>query len=223
MYDAYLFDMDGLLLDTERVGLSAFLTVLARYDVQAPDAEAFFISLIGGAQDKNRARVQAYLPGHIDIDGFGTDWHAQMDALMHEAVPLRPYVREVLETVATRARPMAVVTSTHGTRARAKLQKAGIIDYFDVVIAGDEVPASKPDPAPYIAAAQALNTHAPYCAAFEDSDTGIAAAVAAGCHAVQIPDLRAPDMPLPKLGQHVATDLRDALERIDAHAKMALG
>jgi len=74
------------------------------------------------------------------------------------------------------------------------------------------VAANKPDPEPYLHAARVLGVDPADCAAFEDSDTGITAAIRAGCMAVQIPDLRTPNTPLPNLGQRVARDLRHAVE-----------
>jgi beta-phosphoglucomutase-like phosphatase (HAD superfamily) len=109
---------------------------------------------------------------------------------------------------------MAVVTSTHGVSARAKLSKAGILDYFELVKAGDEVSANKPDPAPYLEAALALGVPANDCVAFEDSDLGTTAAKRAGCRTFQIPDLRPKDQPLPVLGQEVAADLGEAAAKL---------
>lgn len=221
MFDGYLFDMDGLLLDTERVALTAFQTMLARVGAQAPDSEAFFLSLIGGSAARNQDRVIGYLPDHVDHAQFGAGWMTEMDAIMARDVPLRPYVREVLDALSEQGARMAVVTSTGGERARSKLAHAGILEHFAHVIGGDEVSENKPHPAPYLMGAEKLGVAATRCAAFEDSDTGIAAAVAAGCHAVQVPDLRDPNVDLPELGQHVAEDLRAAVELLHARGVSA--
>ena len=108
---------------------------------------------------------------------------------------------------------MAVVTSTNRAPALAHLEHAGLLDYFELVVGGDEVSANKPDPAPYLQAAAALGVDPTQCAAFEDSDLGTQAAVSAGCLTTQIPDLR-PPVPLPALGQKVAANLVEAMQNL---------
>ena len=207
--------MDGLLLDTERVGLQAFLTVCARHDISPAEAEPFFLSLIGGAMQVNIDKSKIFFEGRADAMEFGVAWNAQKQKVMQEHVPLRPYVREVIETLSASGAKMAVVTSTLGAPARHELARVGLLPHFTAVIAGDEVTANKPDPAPYLQGAAALGLDPKDCAAFEDSDTGITAAMGAGCRAVQIPDLR-PDVPLPDLGQMVARNLKEAVEMVSS-------
>lgn len=211
MPQGYLFDMDGLLLDTERVGLQSFLTVCETFDIERAHAEPFFLSLIGGSREVNAAKAETFLDRRVCHKEFEIQWLAHKDQLMEEGVPLRPFVRDVIGGLAKTGAKMAVVTSTIGERARAELARAGLLDHFALVVAGDEVSANKPDPAPYLQGAAALGVDPKHCAAFEDSDTGITAAVRAGCRAVQIPDLRPENKPLPDLGHFVAQDLRAAL------------
>lgn len=211
----FLFDMDGLLLDTERVGLKAFAMVCARHDIGADEAEPFFLSLIGGSLAVNVAKSKVFFEGRVDAIDFGVAWNAQKQALMQDDVPLRPFVREVIESLAASGAQMAVVTSTLGDPARHELARVGLLPHFKAVIAGDEVSANKPDPAPYLQGAAALGFDPRDCAAFEDSDTGITAAMGAGCRAVQIPDLRPVSVALPNLGQLVARDLKEAVALVN--------
>lgn len=208
----FLFDMDGLLLDTERLGLKLFAQICAELDIAPERSEPVFLSLIGGSKAVNSAKVAEFLHGRLDIDGFERAWVAGKATLLADAIPLRPYVREVITGLAAQGTRMVVVTSTVGAVARHELDQAGLLPHFHHVIAGDEVTANKPDPAPYLQGAAALGLDPKDCAAFEDSDTGITAAIRAGCMAVQIPDLRTPNTPLPNLGQRVARDLRHAVE-----------
>lgn len=208
---ALLFDMDGLLLDTERLLLTIAVDDLAKVGVDPAAAEALFVSCVGSSNAHTKAQLAEVLPDGLSADAFFTDWFAKADAQMAQSVPLRPYVRESLSSLADDRRRMAVVTSTSGDRARAHLTHAGLLDYFEFVVGGDEVTANKPDPAPYLTAAARMGVDPQDCHAFEDSDRGITSAVRAGCVSTQIPDLRAPDVPLPDLGQRVAEDLRQAL------------
>lgn len=213
--EALLFDMDGLLLDTERQHLIAFQEIMDDLGIAKPDEdEAFFLTLVGCSMQTTRESLDAYVPAHVGAAGVLAAWDARADARARQDVPLRPFVREVLSALHAKGHRMAVVTSTQGQRARAKLEKTGLLPFFEVVRGGDEVSANKPDPAPYLETAAALGVRASASCAFEDSDRGIASAVAAGCLSTQIPDLRPQGLALPDLGQEVAADLKAAVVRL---------
>ena len=210
----FLFDMDGLLLDTERAGLEVFYLKTKEFGYDYAAVERFYLSIIGGYKTQIEEKIRSFLPAHVDFKAFQDDYWIALDAYLDEHLTLRPYAREVLCELQSKGYPMAVVTSTLGERARRKLKQADLFDKFVAVVGGDEVSANKPDPAPYILAAQMIGMDPCDCAAFEDSDTGITAAVHSGAKAVQIPDMRPADKPLPALGQIVANDLRYALDLI---------
>ncbi|WP_299774668.1 HAD family phosphatase [uncultured Tateyamaria sp.] len=214
MPDAFLFDMDGLILDSERVYGAVARDILVPHGFAAHAIDAHFLTLVGVSGDAARHRLALFLGPDFDLNGFNVAWHAEVSRRVAETVPLRPTVRDSLERLAGQGARMAVVTSTNGDTARKHLDKAGLLRHFEAVVGGNEVPARKPDPAPYLQAATALAVDPTRCAAFEDSDSGITAAVRAGCIAVQVPDLRPVDTPLPSLGQRVAPDLWAAIEEV---------
>ncbi|MEP1538194.1 MAG: HAD family phosphatase [Paracoccaceae bacterium] len=209
---AFLFDMDGLLLDTERVIMETFLEIFAPFDVSTETVTHFFLGLVGSSSAETQRQLLTFLPNDLPYDTFVSEWHTNFGAKMAKDVPIKPHVSECLKMLAEQGHRMAVVTSTKGDQARHHLTGAGLINHFELVTGGDEVSANKPDPAPYLETAQALGVSASDCFAFEDSDRGITAAVRAGCRAVQIPDLRPANKPLPDLGQHVAADFRQAMQ-----------
>ena len=202
--------MDGLLLDTERRGMGIFADIVQPHGLAAPEAQALFRRCVGRGEAATVALIEAALPG-TDGAAVEADWHRAMDAAVADGVPLRPTVAEALARIAGHGVPVAVVTSTRTARARAHLEQAGLLARFVDVIGGDRVPAPKPDPAPYLAGAAALGLPPGDCAAFEDSDTGTRAALAAGCRVWQVPDLRPPDTPVPQMGQQVAATLAEAV------------
>ncbi|MEX0287169.1 MAG: HAD family hydrolase [Paracoccaceae bacterium] len=212
---AYLFDMDGLLLDSERLARESFVHVAQANGLPGDDAAQFFLTLIGTSSKEGTRRTLAYLPEHLDVVAFEDQWRDHYEAAIKRGVPVRPTVLEALERLSGQGARMAVVTSTRGERARRKLQIAGIFDHFEFVLGGDEVSANKPDPAPYLEAAARINLPAAQCAAFEDSDLGTAAAVASGARVVQVPDLRPEGVPLPDLGQLIAASLAEAVALVD--------
>ncbi|MEO0667919.1 MAG: HAD family phosphatase [Pseudomonadota bacterium] len=213
---AYLFDMDGLLLDTERVCLEEFVPLLVARGYAADEMHAFFLGLVGSSEAVTHARLVALMGDAEAVQQFQIEWRDRLRDRLATHVPLRPGVADTLTALRREGARLAVVTSTFGAAARHHLTVAGLIDHFEIVIGGDEVTANKPDPAPYLQAAAALGVTAAECAAFEDSNRGIASAVRAGCRAVQVPDLRVPDVPLPDLGQHVSDDLSSAVAMVRA-------
>ena len=214
MHPVCLFDMDGLLLDTERVFLELAVTMLTPLGYTDQKIERFFCTLVGSSNSDTRARLTEFLGSADHAAQFYADWYAALQSRMSEQVPLRPTVRETLEALQARDVRMAVVTSTRSELAQSHLRVAGLAGFFEHVIAGDQVTANKPSPAPYLEGAARMATRPQECYAFEDSDAGITSAMAAGCRAVQIPDLRDTRMALPSLGQLIAPDLHTAAQAL---------
>lgn len=211
---AFLFDMDGLLLDTERMFMRAFVVLAADLGIASDAAEAFFATLVGSSSAHTTERLAAFLPEGTDLAAFDHAWRALHAENIRGGVPVKPYALDLLTAIKATGIPMAVVTSTHADAAHHHLREAGLLPFFQTVCAGDEVVANKPDPAPYLQAAQRLGVAARECIAFEDSDMGTTAAIGAGCRTFQVPDLRPADHPLPRLGQRVVTDLGEAARQI---------
>ncbi|MEP5630959.1 MAG: HAD family phosphatase [Tateyamaria sp.] len=212
---AFLFDMDGLLLDSERVYLQQALILLEPTGRSRDDIHTFFLTMVGCSGAESLARLTAYLGDATAAETFNANWHKNVAASLEQGVALRPTVRRTLAALAELGARMSVVTSTHGHRARQHLGDAGLLSFFEMVTGGDEVSHTKPHPAPYLEMAAAMGVDPSACAAFEDSDRGITSAMVAGCRGVQIPDMRPVDLPLPDLGQGVAPDLWQAVRQVD--------
>ncbi len=216
MIAAYLFDMDGLLLDTERLARDSFVAAARDVGLELAAAEAFFLTLIGTSRRESDGLLRGFLPHHIRPDEVEARWTHHYTAHLAEDVPVKASVKETLQRLTGQGARMAVVTSTRGTLAREKLQRAALAEHFEFVLGGDEVSANKPHPAPYLEAAARMGVAAGHCAAFEDSDRGITSAMDAGCQAVQIPDLRPKGLQLPDLGQPVAETLDAAVTLVQS-------
>ena len=108
--DALLFDMDGLLLDSERVALHSFLETTGTFDIDADRAKQFFLTLVGTSTAITRQRVDEFLPRHHDRDEFAQMWSAAFKTRMTNQVPLKPFVGDVLARLAAKGVRMSVVT-----------------------------------------------------------------------------------------------------------------
>lgn len=210
-YAAVIFDMDGLLIDSERIAFEAFIEACTCFDFEADPS--VYLRCIGS----NAARTREIL-----LEGYGESFPAEkierywteiyMKAAYDKPVPLKKGVNRLLRYLQEAALPMAVATSTAYGIAERKLTNAGIIEYFQLITGGDQVSKSKPDPEIYLLAAQRLGVAPGRCLALEDSDNGVRAAYAAGMDVVQVPDLVKPSESLLHLNHLIV----DSLEEVPA-------
>lgn len=209
-FKAAIFDMDGLLLDSEQLALQAFEIGCEQFGLD--DQTELFMRFVGTNAEKGNAEMKQALDGLIDVDNFIKTWRGiYADWIAKKPVPLKAGVKEVLTHLNLLNIPIAVATSTKTAAAKKKLKMAGIFDYFDVVIGGDQVSHSKPNPDIFLKAAATLSFEPSRCIAFEDSPNGVRSAVAAGMTVVQIPDMIKPDSALLSLGHSVFDTLSDVL------------
>ncbi|GAA0369594.1 HAD family phosphatase [Actinoallomurus spadix] len=183
---AVLFDMDGLLLDSERLWLEAEAEVMAWLGGSwGPEHQEF---LVGGSLD----RTVAYM---LDLTGVpaapeevGRRLMGAMAERLRAGVPMMPGARDLLDEVRAAGLPSALVSSTHRVLMEHALDGIGR-DSFTVTVAGDEVRRTKPHPEPYLAATSLLDVDPRRCVALEDSLNGATSGAAAGCHVVAVPSV----------------------------------
>lgn len=211
-FKAALFDMDGLLLDSERACVVAFNDTVAAFAL--PPMPEVALSCIGLRGDGVRAALKAALAGRADDEAFYTAWGQRISAGFTKGIPVKAGALELLEALHAQGTPCAVATSSRTAHAEENLQKAGLRGYFQAVIGGDQVSHGKPAPDIYLKAAAALGVAAPDCVAFEDSDPGTLAAIASGATVVQVPDVRPPSAELCANGHLIASTLMDGAGRI---------
>ncbi len=203
---AVIFDMDGLMLDSER----ALLGCLAQAAADAGHAlpEAFLLSLIGSSDALTRQRIAGQV-GAGAVDALLQDSYARYEQLVAAGVPHRPGITDLLDTLVAHGVPRAVATSTRRPLALRKLESAGLLRYFEHVATSSDVAHPKPAPDIYLLAAARLGVEPRHCLALEDSPTGVRAALAAGMTVIQVPDLLQPDADVRALGHAIAGSLHD--------------
>jgi len=200
---AVLFDMDGLLADTEPLWLETETEVMARLGAPwtARDQEA----LLGGSMQRTvsylLARASRPAPPRT-VERWLTE--GMLDRVRDGRVAVRPGARELLAAVAAAGLPHGLVTSSQRSFADVVLASTGIT--FPVTVCAEDVAVTKPDPEPYLLGAKLLDADPARCVALEDSPNGVTSATAAGCRVVAVPSL-VPIPPAP--GRLVLGSLRD--------------
>jgi HAD superfamily hydrolase (TIGR01509 family) len=184
---AVLFDMDGLLIDSERLAQEATRATSQLLELHIPEPVA--LRMIGLGRDALERMIAAELGPHFPFERFQLEWESQYHQRIDRGVPVKPGVAEALAALGAAGLPCAVATSTSTHLARHKLEKAGLLTHFPVVVGRDAVVHGKPAPDLYLRAARELGADAATCWAFEDSLPGLTAAVASGARTHWVPDI----------------------------------
>ena len=200
---AVLFDMDGLLVDTEPLWLEVETEVMAR--LGAGWTEADQEQLLGGSLERTVAYLLSKATRPVAPE-LVAEW--MMDGIVacvgRGGVPVQPGARELLAEVAAAGMPHALVTSSQRRFMAAVLASTGM--RFDAVVCAEDASATKPAPEPYLLGAKLLGAAPAGCVVLEDSPNGVAAAEAAGCRVIAVPSL----IPItPRPGRTVVGSLRD--------------
>lgn len=205
--DAILFDMDGLMLDSERAIIDCWRE--AARDLSLAVDDALWFRMIG-MHEKDYVPLMLRMMSETQVRALREGCYARYHQRIEDGIPLHAHVRDVLADLQARALPRAVVTSTQRERARRKLETSHIASYFEIVITGSDVIEPKPAPEGYLKAAAALGVDPARCVVFEDSAFGVRAALAAGMTPIQVPDLIEPDAATRALGHRIVADLAEA-------------
>lgn len=208
---AVVFDMDGLMFDSER-------EVQYAWDVAGEELGYGRLGHhIYHTLGMNRAAREQYFREQYGND-FPTERFreryrkAAADYAARRGLVPKPGLYEILEAVKARGLPAAVATSSSREHAYGNLEKSGTLSYFQAVICGNMVTEAKPSPQIYLRACEALGVQPEEAAALEDSYNGLRAAAAAGMKAVMVPDLLQDDRPVRGLIYAKAESLLGVME-----------
>jgi HAD superfamily hydrolase (TIGR01509 family) len=187
---AVIFDMDGTLIDSERLMIGCAMVALR--ELGHPEREDVLISMVGLVNDQCDQIMQDAFGPSLDLAEFHGVWRGHVLAAYGRGIPLRPGVRDLLEHLTLKGTPIAVATNSRTDPAKSHLRTAGIDHYFGPlrILGRDLVAAPKPAPDLFLHAATVLGTDPAHCLVFEDSDAGTVAGRAAGMQVVQVPDMR---------------------------------
>ena len=184
---AVLFDMDGLLVDTERVWFEVESELVTALGGSWGPADQ--LALVGGPLERTLDYIAATVPGPVSPAELRERLLAGMvSRLRRGPVHWMPGARRLLEETSAAGVPRALVSSSLRIVVDAVLDAIGR-EHLQVTVSGDDVARTKPHPDPYLLAARTLGVDPTACVALEDSATGAASARAAGCYTVAVPSL----------------------------------
>lgn len=188
---AVIFDMDGVIFDSERLVLECWETLAEKYQL-AGMREAYY-PCIGTSEVKTREIMTAYYGEDFSYETF----RKESSVLFHErigeqGIPTKKGVRELLEYLKERKIPVGLASSTRLSLVTQELQQAGLYDYFCSVTGGDQLKRSKPEPDIYLMACGKMGVRPENAYAVEDSYNGIRSSYSAGMMPIMVPDLLEP-------------------------------
>ena len=206
-----IFDMDGLLFDTERLYRDSWTIRAAELGLD-PDPE-FPKAVCGSSGELMLDIIRQYYPD-IDPEVLRDACIDRVNKCLKVAVPEKPGIHEMLSFMKENGVRIAVASSSPMETIQSNLERTGILSFFDVITSGQEVEKGKPEPDIFLLAAQRLELEPEDCYVFEDGSNGIHAGAAAGCTTVMIPDLTEPNEELKDLTAGIYDSLMEAKEAI---------
>lgn len=215
MIKGVIFDMDGVMIDTERQSNNGWLKAAEQQGEVMP---VWLIDTFKGAtMEANKREFDKFFNGRIDYyktRQLRTDY--VMELRRAEGIPVKKGLYKLLEYLEKNQIPCAVATSTRRESAERTLHETGVYSYLKTVVYGDEVTNGKPAPDIFLKAAEGLDASANECIVIEDSINGIKAGWAAGANVIYIPDTITIDENTKKMISAECRDLSEVIGTIEA-------
>lgn len=212
---AAVFDMDGLLFDTERLFIK--LSSSVGEEIGYSFSEEVMHATIG----KNREDIKRFMAEiygkDFPFDRYDICWKKLRDQYIQtKGLPEKPGARQILKKLKEKHIPCALATSSGQATARLYLETAGFTEYFSVILGGNDVERGKPQPDIFLRAAALLGVEPDKCLVFEDSESGIKAGYAAGMKVIHIPDVLYFQEDILSLTFKVFGSLEDIIPELDS-------
>ena len=208
---AIIFDMDGVILDSESISDITWRKAAEERGLSVND------EILNACRGSNKNDTIQTLKKYYGTDFDSEAFLERTSELFHEieekeGIPLLPYAKEILEYLKPRYR-LALASSTRGPTVERQLRAAGVIDFFETRTTGEQVLHSKPNPEIYLMACKSIGMKPEECVAIEDSLNGIRSAHAAGLHPIMVIDKVQPTGEIRKMCDSIFDSL-DELKNI---------
>lgn len=217
MISAAIFDMDGLMFDTEPVWGRCWARAFARFGLEPPSAQ-FKADLRGTSDDTMRAVFERYLGPDVDMQPIYEAERALVAEENARHIDKKPGLDELLAYLRGHGVPMAVASSSPAALIAANLRVAGVRDHFCQLVSTTEVSRSKPHPDVFLEAARRLGVAPEHALVLEDSFNGVRAGRAGGFVTVMVPDQEAPDEEMRRDADAICASLADVVGLLDTGA-----
>lgn len=212
-FKAAVFDMDGVILDSERAVIECWKQIAPQYGIT--DIETHCIAATGLNEEATRRIFKEQYGDELPYDEMRAARRALfMEKFDKGLVPVKEGARELLQYLKESGYKVALASSTSEGTVRRELGMAGLLDFFDFIIGGNNVTHSKPDPEIFLKAMAGLGVDPEESIVIEDSYNGVRAGHASGAFVVMVPDLLPPTDEILPLTDMVAESLTELLERI---------
>lgn len=215
MFAAAIFDMDGLLIDSERPIMAAWIEAARTLDIEFSHSQ--YMQVVGLSTAESEVVLSSLLGGVEAYRHAVAHVRRQLPLERSDGAPLFPIkagAAEFLDALRAQGIRCAVASSSTSGQIQACLGSLDLLHHFSAFAGGDEVARAKPDPALYLLAAERLGVAPADCIAFEDSENGAKAALAAGMRVVVVPDLKHPPVSITERAFHVLDSLHDAVPHL---------
>lgn len=205
-YEAVIFDMDGVIFDSERLVLEGWQEIAAKYGIKG--IEEVLPRCLGVNAQATREIFREYYGQDFPYD----EYKKEASALFHSRygngkLPLKPGVKELLSYLKENGYLVGLASSTRQAIVEQEIRDAGLMPYFDNLVCGDMLKRSKPEPDIYLKACENLDVEPRMAVAVEDSYNGIRSAKRAGMVPVMVPDMVQPDEEMRSLAHKICKDL----------------
>lgn len=208
---AVVFDMDGILFDTERLWMDGWSEIAKKNGL--PNMEEVAKQCIGLNGADTKQTVLNHCGEDFQYDVFSSQIGRWVkDTIQRKGLPMKLGVNKILAYLKQSGTPIGLASSSKYSSIISHLKEANIIDYFDVIVAGDMIEHSKPKPDIYILACNKLGVDPKDTYAIEDSPNGIRSAHAAGMRPIMVPDLVKPDAEMEELSYLICKDLMEVMQ-----------
>ena len=216
-----IFDMDGVIFDTERLYLECSRTAAEK--VGFASVEEVALECVGLTDVETHKKLREFFGDDDILEAFNQEiYRTFIDHYEKYGLTVKEGVFELLNDLRERGARIAIGSSTETDIVKTELRDAGLIDYFDVIVGGDLAKASKPAPDVFLLAAEKLQADIRDCIVIEDSFNGVRAARAAGATVFMVPDLLEPTEEIRALTDRVFDSLLDVKDWLASNAKTSV-